>query len=133
MKATTAQRLDVLQQEGLASLFPKTTKILVGAASCGLAAGAGALWLIQLLWSWEAEPTQLGGRRLIDIEGGAQTDMLINRRNIDTYKLRLQRLQEGLMRAARRAHARFVVLTADRGLATLCREELVAAEMLRLT
>lgn len=98
-----------------------------------LAAGAGALWIIQLLWGWEAEPTQLGGRRLVDIEGGAQTDMLINRRNIEAYQARLQRLQQGLMRACRRAHARYVTLIADRGLAALCREELVAAEMLRLS
>lgn len=97
-----------------------------------LAAGAGALWIIQLLGAWEADPTELGGRRLIDIEAGVQTDLLINRKAIEAYKQRLARLQEGLGRACRRVHARHTVLVAERGLESLCRNELVGSEMLRL-
>ena len=98
-----------------------------------LAAGAGALWIVQLLSAWEADPSELGGRRLIDIELGGQTDLLVNRKSIMAYRQRLLRLQEGLARSCRRVHARYVSLVADRGLETLCREELCAAEMLRFT
>jgi uncharacterized protein (DUF58 family) len=97
-----------------------------------LAAGASALWIVQVVTAWEADPMELGGRRVIDIEGGGQTDMLVNRKAIAAYKERLLRLQEGLSRACRRVHARYVWLIADRGLEALCREELCAAEMLRL-
>jgi hypothetical protein len=96
-----------------------------------LAGGAGALWIIQLLGAWEADPTELGGRRMIDIEAGGHTDLLVNKRAITAYKQRLERLQEGLARGCRRVHARHVVLVAERGLETLCRDELCAAEMLR--
>src|SRR5690606_938209 len=33
-----------------------------------LATGASALWIIQLLSAWEADPSEMGGRRLVDIE-----------------------------------------------------------------
>jgi len=97
-----------------------------------LAAGASALWVIQLLTAWEADPTELGGRRLVDIEVGGETDMLINRTAIAAYTERLGRLQAELTRACRRAHAPFVTLIADRGLLALCREELCAAGILRV-
>ncbi|MBX3440387.1 MAG: DUF58 domain-containing protein [Planctomycetaceae bacterium] len=97
-----------------------------------LAAGASALWVIQLLTAWESAPAELGGRRLVDIEGGAETDMLINRKAIALYADRLSRLQAALSRACRRAHAPFVTLIADRGLLALCREDLCAAGILRV-
>lgn len=96
-----------------------------------LAAGAGALWVIQLLGAWEADPGELGGRRMIDIEAGGQVDLLVNKKAINAYKQRLARLQEGLTRGCRRVHARYVVLIAERGLAAVCRDELCSAEMLR--
>jgi hypothetical protein len=97
-----------------------------------LAAGASALWVIQLLTAWEADPTEMGGRRLIDIEGGAETDMLINRKAIAAYSERLGRLQAELSRACRRVHAPFVTLIAEHGLRALCRENLCAAGILRV-
>ncbi len=96
-----------------------------------LAAGAGVLWIIQLLSAWEADPTKLGGRKLIDVETGAAADLLINRQAIAAYKARLTRLQEELLRQSRRVHAPAVILIAERGLGTLCREELCAVGMLR--
>ena len=96
-----------------------------------LAAGAGALWIVQLLSSWEADPEEQGGRRMIDIELGGQTDLLINRKAITAYRERLLRLKNGLASSCRRVHARYATLVADRGLESLCREELCAAEMLR--
>jgi len=97
-----------------------------------LAAGAGVLWVVQLLTRWELDPEEMGGRRLIDIEGGAHTDLIINRRAITAYRERLTRLTEGLTRSCRRVHAAYVRLDVNRGLEALCRDELCAAEMLRI-
>jgi uncharacterized protein (DUF58 family) len=96
-----------------------------------LAAGASTLWIVQLLTAWEAEPTELGGRRLVDIEGGTAVDLLINRSAVTRYRERLGTLQAELARSCRRVHATFVTLVADRGLAVLCREELCQAGILR--
>lgn len=97
-----------------------------------LATGASALWVIQLLTAWEAEPSELGGRRLVDIESGADTDMLVNRQAIAGYRERLGRLQQELSRNCRRVHAPFVTAIADRGLAEICRDELCPAGILRV-
>ncbi len=43
MKGSTSKRLAKLQKEGLTTLFPESTKIMVGSASCGIAAGADAV------------------------------------------------------------------------------------------
>lgn len=96
-----------------------------------LAAGASALWVIQLLTDWEANPTALGGRRLIDVESDTELDLLLNQKSITTYLDRLNRLQEELARNCRRVHAPFVTLIADRGLPALCREELCGVGILR--
>ena len=44
-----------------------------------LASGASALWVIQLLTAWEADPTELGGRRLVDIEGGRSEERRVGK------------------------------------------------------
>lgn len=108
-------------------LFPHDPAVLIRR----LAADAGVLWVIQVLSAWERDPSESGGRRLIDIENQLQTDLMVNHKAIDLYKQRLARLQEGLIRECRRAHAPFVVLTADLGLDALCRLELSPAGMLR--
>lgn len=108
-------------------LFPHDPEVMIRR----LAAGAGVLWVIQVLSAWEADPTEMGGRRLMDIESSVQTDLLVNRRAIAGYKERLARLQAGLVRECRRCHAPFAVLIADQGFPTLCRNELSAAGMLR--
>ena len=97
-----------------------------------LAAGASTLWMIQLLTAFEADPTPLGGRRLIDVETTGEADLLIDRKTVAGYLERLGRLQEELARSCRRVHAPFVICIADRGLPTLCREELCAAGILRV-
>lgn len=96
-----------------------------------LATEASALWVIQVLNEWEANPTVLGGRRLTDLETTAETDMLINQKTIDEYLQRLTRLQTELATNCRRVHATFVTLIADRGLQTLCREDLCRCGILR--
>ncbi len=129
-----------LLDEHAVPLKPQSVRIVVsdflfphdpGSLIRRLASGATALWVIQLLTAWEAAPTELGGRRLLDIEGGAETDMLINRKSIAAYTERLGRLQTELSRGCRRVHAPFVTLIAEQGLLTVCRSELCAAGILR--
>lgn len=108
-------------------LFPHDPEALIRR----LAAGASVLWVVQLLTAWEANPTPLGGRRLVDIEAGSELDLQIDPRSIQTYLNRLNALQTELQRQCRRAQATFVTLTAETGLETICRGELSAAGVLR--
>lgn len=109
-------------------LFPHDPDALIRR----LSAGASALWIIQLLTAWESEPTELGGRRLVDIESGVDTDLLVNRPTISRYRERLGRVQQELSRSCRRVHAPFVEAIADQGLAAICRETLSPAGILRI-
>jgi uncharacterized protein (DUF58 family) len=96
-----------------------------------LAAGTSALWVIQVLNSWEADPSPMGGRRLIDAESGTESDLVLDAATIAAYRERLTRLQSELARSCRRAHARFVEIIADHGLTAACRGPLAAADLLR--
>lgn len=96
-----------------------------------LGSGASVLWLIQVLNEWEANPTALGGRRLVDIESAGELDLQIDSRTIQNYLTRLNALQTELQRQCRRAHATFVTVTADNGLESTCRNELSASGVLR--
>jgi uncharacterized protein (DUF58 family) len=96
-----------------------------------LAGEASCLWVLQLLNEFEADPGTLGGRRLVDVETGGESDLMINRRTITEYLKRLKNLQDELSKNCRRAHATFVTLVAERGLPALCRDELIHAEVLR--
>ena len=109
-------------------LFPHDPAALVRR----LATEASALWLVQLLSGWEAAPTLLGGRRLVDIETALESDLVLDRGTIDAYLQRLSALKHELLRNCRRAHAVFVSLVADRGLVSLCRDELCSAGILRI-
>jgi len=97
-----------------------------------LATDSSSLWLVQVLSGWEASPTPQGGRRLVDIETDDQTDLVVDRAAIESYRARLGALQQELVRNCRRAHATFVSLVADRGLPALCRDDLCAAGLLRI-
>ena len=96
-----------------------------------LAGDVTALWMVQVLSEFEADPTALGGRKLVDVETGSETDLVLNRASITAYKSRLSALQTGLQRNCRRVHATFASVVADRGLETVCREDLCGAELLR--
>ena len=108
-------------------LFPHDPEVLIKR----LAADSGALRVIQLLNAWEADPTPLGGRRLIDAESYSDADLFIDRKAIATYRERLTRLQEELSRCCRRVHAPFVMLIAERGFPALCQSELCTSGILR--
>lgn len=135
----TATLADVIDQGGLPPgkravrivisdfLFPHDPERLVRR----LASDVTALWMIQTLAAFEADPSPLGGRKLVDVETGDETDLVIDRRAIAAYRQRLASLQQGLARQCRRFHATFVTVVADRGLESVCREDLCAAELLR--
>ena len=109
-------------------LFPHDPDTLVKQ----LASDASTLWIVQVLGAWEADPTPLGGRRLVDNETASEADLLINQASIDEYLERLHRLQRGLVQASRRAEASFVTVQAEAGLEQACRDDLCAAGMLRV-
>ena len=96
-----------------------------------LAGDASVLWLIQVLNGWEANPAPSGGTRLIDVESGQDLDLFLSQPVIAEYKQRLQQLQEDLAANCRRAHATFATVIAERGLPTVCREDLSRVEILR--
>lgn len=108
-------------------LFPHDPERLVRR----LGTDVTALWLIQTLAAFEADPSPLGGRKLVDIETGDETDLVLDRTTITAYKERLATLQQGLARQCRRSHATFVTVVADGGLEAICREKLCSAELLR--
>lgn len=109
-------------------LFPHDPELLIRR----LAAEASALWIVQMLSAWEADPTVGGGSRLVDIETEAETDAVLDRGTVARYLSRLKVLQDELLRNCRRAHADMVVLVADRGLPELCRDELCECGFLRV-
>lgn len=96
-----------------------------------LASGASVLWVIQLLNEWEARPTAVGGRRLIDSESGSELDLQIDSRTVQIYQKRLEALQTELQRNCRRANATFITATAEHGLESICRRELTTAGIVR--
>lgn len=108
-------------------LFPHDPEALIRK----LAVDAGALWIVQVLGAWEADPTPLGGRKLIDAETGVETDVVVDRQAVADYQVRLNRLLEEIAKACRRVHAPYVKLIADHGLASLCQNDLSAAGMIR--
>ena len=95
-----------------------------------LANNAGALWVVQVLAHHEADPSALGGRRLTDLETGAEADVYLNEATIAEYRRRFKSLQDQLQTTCRKLRARFVPLVAERGLRELCRRELCAAGIL---
>jgi uncharacterized protein (DUF58 family) len=110
-------------------LFPHDPDLLLRR----LAGDASVLWVLQLLNAWEAKPTTLGGRKLVDLESTEEANLQVVEKTIAEYSARLLALQQELSRACRRVHATFAILIAERGLLDLCGNELCAAEILRPT
>lgn len=110
-------------------LFPHDPDLLMRR----LAGDASVLWILQVLNAWEAKPTTLGGRKLVDLETTEEANLQVVEKTIAEYSARLLALQQELARACRRVHATFAILIAERGLLDLCGNELCAAEILRPT
>ena len=100
--------------------------------SADCCARRSALWLVQLLNEWAADLSPSEGRRLIDVETQGSVDLLLDRKTVAAYRERLGCVQEGLRRGCRAVHGRFVTLVADRGLPSLCRNDLTQAGLLVL-
>jgi hypothetical protein len=89
-------------------LFPHDADALVSR----LARDCAWLALIQLTLAEEAEPIAEGGRRLVDVEGHGELDVVIDAALIRDYRDRFARLRLGLSRATRRVGAPFAYLSA---------------------
>lgn len=108
-------------------LFPHDADPLVSK----LTEGASGAWMIQLLTGWEASPTAVGGRHLIDVESGWELDLILDEPAVEAYLDRMKRLQHGLQNAGRRRNAQLVTATVDGGLQRACRAELVRSGLLK--
>jgi uncharacterized protein (DUF58 family) len=89
-------------------LFPHDADLLVPR----LARGSALLALVQLTLPEEAEPVVEDGRRLVDVEGRGEIDLVIDEAAVRDYRARFNRLRLGLSGAARRAGARFAHVVA---------------------
>lgn len=95
-----------------------------------LSRDAAELWLVQVLSSWERQPQEATGARLIDAESGEETHVVLNPSTIDAYRRRLGQLQRDLRMQCTCAGGRFAVLDADQELRRSCREVLAPAGIL---
>jgi hypothetical protein len=89
-------------------LFPHDADVLVSR----LARDSALLVLVQLTLAEEAEPVAEGGRRLVDVEGRGERDLVIDDDAIRDYRARFSRLRRGLSGAARRVGGRFAHVVA---------------------
>ena len=89
-------------------LFPHDAEVLVSR----LARDSAWLAIVQLTLAEEAEPAAEGGRRLVDVEGRGELDLLIDDAAVREYRARFTRLRLALSAAARRAGARFAHVVA---------------------
>ena len=89
-------------------LFPHDPDALISR----LARDSAWLAIVQLTLADEAEPHAEGGRRLIDVEGHGESDLVIDHAAVRDYRARFASLRLGLSRAARRVGAPFAHLTA---------------------
>jgi uncharacterized protein (DUF58 family) len=106
-------------------LFPHDPDALVGR----LARDGAWLAILQLTLREESEPPVEGGRRLVDVEGHGELDLVIDAAAVQDYRTRFGRLRLGLVTAARRAGARFVHVVAGAPIVHVARQ-LAAAGIL---
>jgi uncharacterized protein (DUF58 family) len=99
-------------------LFPHDADVLVRR----LARDGASLALIQMTLGDEAEPDVEGARRLIDVEGHGQLDVVIDASAVQEYRARFGRLRLGLSQAARRTGATFSYLVAGSPLREMARQ-----------
>jgi hypothetical protein len=98
-------------------LFPHDADALVSR----LARESAWLALVQLTLPDEADPAVEGGRRLVDVEGRGEIDLVIDEAAVRDYRARFTRLRLGLSRAARRVGAPFAHLVAGTPLRDVAR------------
>lgn len=103
-------------------LFPHDAEVLVPR----LARDCASLSIVQLTLRDEAEPDVEGGRRLVDVEGHGEIDLVIDEAAVADYRARFARLRSALSTAARRAGARFAHVTAGTSVRDVARQLAVA-------
>lgn len=106
-------------------LFPHDADLLVSR----LARDGASLAFVQLTLREEAEPAVEAGRRLVDVEGRGEIDLVIDDAAIRDYRARFNRLRLGLSTAARRAGGRFAHVIAGTPIRDVARQ-LAAAGVL---
>jgi uncharacterized protein (DUF58 family) len=106
-------------------LFPHDADAVVSR----LARDSAMLAIVQLTLRDEAEPTVEGARRLVDVEGRGELDLMIDDTAVHEYRARFNRLRLGLSRAARRTGARFAHVVAGTSIREMARS-LAAAGIL---
>jgi hypothetical protein len=89
-------------------LFPHDADTLVSR----LARDSAWLGIVQLTLAEESEPALDGARRLVDVEGRGELDLVIDDAAIEDYRMRFSRLRLGLSTASRRVGARFAHVVA---------------------
>ena len=104
-------------------LFPHDPDVLLGR----LARDGASLAVIQFTLGYEAEPSVLGGCRLLDVEGNGEMDVVIDEAAVRDYRERFGRLRLGLVRACRRAGASFTHVVAGAPLREIIRTLTAAA------
>lgn len=109
-------------------LFPHDAETLIAR----LARDGAWLVIVQLVAAEEAEPVAEGGRRLVDVEGGGELDLVIDEAAVRDYRARFARLRLGLSKAARRVGAPFVYVVAGTPVRAVARA-LVAAGAVEVT
>ena len=98
-------------------LFPHDADALVSR----LARDSAWLALVQVTLREEADPPVEGGRRLVDVEGRGELDLVIDDRAVREYRERFNRLRLGLSTGARRAGARFAHVVAGHSIRDVAR------------
>lgn len=96
-----------------------------------LAARGGGLAIVQVLGAADVRPEAGAALRITDAETDAVQDLVLDRRAVERYLDRLERLTRGLHEECRRAGARFVRIEAGTAPAEVARA-LLAAGILEL-
>lgn len=99
-------------------LFPHDPDALVAR----LARDSASVSIVQLTLPEEAEPRVEAGRRLVDVEGHGELDLVIDAAAVGEYRARFNRLRLALAGAARRAGVRFAHVLADRPVRDVARQ-----------
>jgi uncharacterized protein (DUF58 family) len=86
-----------------------------------LARDSALLAVVQLTLREEAEPIVDGGRRLVDVEGRGELDLVVDDAAVRDYRARFTRLRLGLSAAARRIGAPFAHIVAGTPLGDVAR------------
>jgi hypothetical protein len=107
-------------------LFPANPRSIIERA----AAGAGKLYVVQVLDPEEINPQPGGRTRLIDAESEESVVIALDPPTIDRYKDKLSLLRQSYADACTAAGAVWISLSARDELEAVCRERLVAAGLL---